>query len=212
MSEFLLFTDGGAFDKGQGKFRAVSSFRFFNGEKEFIKGNLTIVEEGTSPFAEINAIALGLEHVSSYIEAAELKDVHVKIYTDSMICYNSLTQWIYNWMRKAKKNNTKTFISSSGTPVANQEQIKKAFKHMTDIKKVGKVSFFHINSHTAKKNVKDLQKIFEKFNKVKLSEEDFLFIYLQNAKCDKMIEEGHAKFIENNKPKNNMLERLKEEI
>lgn len=103
MTELLLFTDGGGFDKGEGKFRAVSSFRFFNGEKELINSNVTISEDGTNAFAEINGIANALEHVQSYIEAGELEDVNVKIYTDSMNCLLSLTVWIFSWIKLEKE-------------------------------------------------------------------------------------------------------------
>jgi ribonuclease HI len=209
MTKFWIFTDGGAFDKGGYKFRAVSSFQFFNENKELIHKNIKITEDGTSPFAEINAIANALENASSYIETAKLKNVQVDLYTDSMLCYNSLTLWIFSWMKKAKNG---IFISSSGQPVLNQEEIKRAFKAMTKIRKVGKVNLYHINSHKSKKDLKKLKTKFEKFNKIKVSDEDFLFIYLQNAKCDKMIEEAHAEFLENQKPKNNLLERLKEGI
>lgn len=53
---------------------------------------------------------------------------------------------------------------------------------------------------------------FEVFNKVKITDEEFAFIYLQNALCDKMIADAHAKYIESKKPKNNILDKIKEEI
>jgi ribonuclease HI len=215
MSEFLIFTDGGAFDKGGYNFRAVDNFRFFKKteeDNELIHKEICITEEGTSPFAEINAIARALENAWKYCKATEAKNVDVKLYTDSMLCYNSLNSWIYSWIKKSKYTKG-VFISSSGTPVANQEQIKKAFYYMLEIRKFGKVTLFHINSHKAKKDVKKLKKKFEGFNKCKVTDDEFLFIFLQNAKCDEEIAEAHAEFIEKHKVGNKSLEeRLKEEI
>jgi ribonuclease HI len=212
MEEFLIFTDGGAFDKGGYNFRAVDNFRFFKvTDRELIHKEICITEEGTSPFAEINAIARALENAYEYVKAAKLKEYDIKLYTDSMLCYNSLTMWIYSWMKKAKKTKG-VFMSSSGQPVLNQEQIKKAFYYLTELRKKGTVTLFHINSHTAKKNVKKLKEKFEKFNKCKVTDDEFLFIYLQNSICDEEIKKAHDEFIENKKPKNNLIERLKEEI
>jgi hypothetical protein len=34
-----------------------------------------------------------------------------------------------------------------------------------------------------------------KFNKVKIDKDEFLFIYLQNGKCDEAIKAAHEKYI-----------------
>ena len=228
--EILLFTDGGSFDdelpkkenedekkdeekdpedEVRRKYLSISSFRFFNDKKELVHKNLTY-RRGSNQFAEINAIANALEHTWLYVEGGVLKNVNIKLYTDSMLCYMSLTKWIYNWIRTAKKG---VFISSTKQPVMHQEEFKRAFKFLTKIRNAGHtVSFFHINSHIAKKNVDDLKKKFEKFNKVKLTKDQFLFIYLQNALCDKAIQEGYGVYVKSKKPQNSMLDRLKEEI
>jgi ribonuclease HI len=210
MSDLLVFTDGGAFDKGNEQFRAVSSYRVYTTEKEYVHNDAFITETGTSPFAEIAAIAAALKNVVAYIENLEDKEIIIKLYTDSMICHQSLTKWIFSWMRKARNG---VFYTSSGTPVANQEKIKEAFEYLKEIRKHATITLYHVNSHTAKKNLKKLKADFEKFNKIKITDDELLFIYLQNARCDKDIQEKHDEFIEKKKPKNiSLVEKLKEEI
>lgn len=204
ITEFMLFTDGGAFPKENGNFTAVHAFRLFKIERdnkgeientELIYEEAVVHEDKTCAYAEISALAKGLENLWKYVRATELKKIKASVYTDSMLYYKSLTEWIYVWIKTAKDG---VFYSSSGKPVANQEEIKVAFEFLQNLHEYGTVKLFHINSHVAKKNVKKLKEKFEKFNKCSISDLEFLFIYAQNAKCDEMVKEKYAKYIEIN--------------
>lgn len=186
--EILVFTDGGGFKKTGGKFDGVSAFRIYtrvNGNYEELETRQIFMEDRTSAFAEINAIAEALLAVRGHVEKNKWKDYTVRLYTDSMLYFRSLTQWIYGWMKTAKKG---IFYGSKGEPIVNQDQIKAAFQQMQMLWANGEVKFYHINSHVAKKKVKDLRKKFEEFNKCKVTEDEFLFIYLQNQKCDQDVQ------------------------
>lgn len=204
ITEFMLFTDGGAFPKENGKFTAVHAFRLFKIERdekneiqktELIYEEAVVHENKTCAFAEINALAKGLENLWKYIKATKLKKIYVLIFTDSMLYYKSLTEWIYSWIPSSRNG---VFYSSSGKPVVNQKEIKIAFGYLQRLKKYGYVGLFHINSHVAKKNLKKLKEKFEKFNRCIVKDVDFLFIYTQNAKCDEMVKEKYANYIGNN--------------
>lgn len=197
-----LFTDGGAFNKEEdeeGDFRAVSSFRFFNKNKDLLHKDAIITETGTTPFSEIKAICEGLTWAHEYLKELGHPNVNVLLFTDSMLCYMSLTQWIYGWIKKAKDG---VFYGSKGTKVANQEEIKYAFNKMKQIRDLDcRVILFHINSHTSKKNLKKLHEKFQKFNNVKIPYDEFLFVYLQNEQCDIMIKKKYDQFLADRKEK-----------
>lgn len=192
-----LFTDGGAFDKGEYNFRAVSSFRMFKDDKELIHKDVRITEVGTSPYAEIQAICDGLTSAHDYIQEVDRTNIIVTLFTDSMLCHQSLTKWIFGWMKKAKDG---VLYNSKGEEVANQKEIKYAFNKMLQIRKMDcQVMLFHVNSHTSKKGLRKLHQKFEKFNNIKIPYEDFEFVYVQNEECDKMIKEAHAEYVTNKK-------------
>lgn len=183
----MIFTDGGAYDKGNGKFKGFSSFRIFNEKGSLVKENCFVLEEGTTPLAEITAIAVALYHAYKIItEFGKKDDIEFELYTDSMLCYNSLTSWIFNWIKNAING---IFYSSNKKPVLNQNVIKTAFDLILKINKIGGIKLFHINSHVAAKNIDKLKIKFEKFNKCKITNDKFLFIYLQNSKCDQAIKD-----------------------
>lgn len=197
MKKFAIFTDGGGFpiNDEKTKFDACSGYRLFNmtGEvPQLIHRSQKVTELATGQFAESEAIALGLENLQDYLQSTENVDtVHVSIITDSMLYYNSLTIWIYSWLRKMKEG---VFYMSAGAPVKNQSNIKRAFKCMTDIRKTGAVKLFHLNSHIPKHKLKGLKKKFETFNKCKCSDEQFAFIHLQNSLVDQEVSAAYKEF------------------
>jgi len=195
--KILVFTDGGGFKREDEGFDAVSVFRIFTENppsKDFqpLVNQEFVIERKTSAYAEIYAIAKALENVFLFVEEYKKPIKSVNIYTDSMLCYKSLTEWIYSWMKKSKDG---TFYSSNGTPVANQEEIKTAFSYMGKLRNRNiHTKFFHINSHTAQCKVKTLKKKFEKFNRCAVTDEEFLFYYLQNKKCDEAVKKSYEEY------------------
>lgn len=198
MEILQLFTDGGGFDKGNGKFRAVSSFRMFK-DDYLVHDGTHVEEDRTNVYGEIRGIADALVKAEEYTKADTQIQI-VKLYTDSMLCLNSLTKWIFGWIRNQRNG---VFYASGGKPVMNQEEIKRAFRAMQQLRerKIA-VKLYHINSHMP---LKDVQKQHQKFmqrNLIQLSFDEFMFIYLQNKKCDAMIQQAHAEYIEKQKPQN----------
>lgn len=198
MEILQLFTDGGGFDKGNGKFRAVSSFRLFKDDRLIHEGT-HVEEDRTNVYGEIRGIADALVHAEQYTKADPQIEI-VKLYTDSMLCLNSLTKWIFGWIRKQRDG---VFYASNGKPVMNQEEIKRAFVAMQKLRerKIA-VKLHHINSHMPMKDVQNQHQKFMQRNMTKLSFDEFMFIYLQNKKCDAMIQTAHAEYIENQKLQN----------
>lgn len=195
MKSFQIFTDGGAFakDKQKTHFVAVSTLRIFDQDKKMIFREGTVYDEHTGAFAEVNAICRALKAMIQYMEASKDDKVDIRLYTDSMTYFRSLTEWIYGWIKNARDG---VLYSTNGTPVLHQETIKRAFEYMNKIRNTGKIKFFHIKSHGAKCRIDELKKEFEKFNKCKLTDEEFAFIYLQNKKCDDDVKIVYDQYIE----------------
>jgi ribonuclease HI len=198
--EFLLFTDGGCFPKETGrKFDSVASIRIFHkidiAEPELIYDKQFVNLDTTGNYSEINAMKLSLLWVAVTLRDSTLYegDVIIKLYTDSMLYHQSLTSWIYGWIKRAKNG---ILYNKHKEPVVNQEEIIKAFKIMEILRKERGVNikFYHINSHVAKKNFKLHKKTFEGFNKCKLTDDEFLFLYLQNKLCDEAVKKAYDQY------------------
>jgi ribonuclease HI len=206
MIKFLIFTDGGQFrtQEKPPKFDSVTSVRVLhvidNSKPELAYEEKNVNVNATGNFSEINAIRKGLEWVVQKIKESELYkgEYQVKVFTDSMLYYNSLTKWIYGWIRRAKNG---ILYNSNNEPVINQEEILKSFAYIEWLKKEKKikVEFFHVNSHVSSKNMKQVKKKFEKFNNCKVSDEEFAFIILQNSLCDKGVKEAYEEYKLKNK-------------
>ena len=201
MIKFYLFTDGGQFRKQKEPpvFDSVTSVRVLcridGGEPELLHTEQVVNVDSTGNFSEVNAIRKSLGWVVKTLRDSELYtgDVEIELYTDSMLYHQSLTKWIYGWLKRAKAG---YMYSSSKTPVANQEEIIIAFKFMEwlRIRKNASVKFFHVNSHTAKKSFKFYKDKFEAFNKCKVSNDEFAFILLQNQYCDESVKTAYKQY------------------
>lgn len=207
MITFLIFTDGGQFriQDNPPKFDSVTSVRVLhiidNKEPELVYEEQVVNLNSTGNFSEINAIRKGLGWVAKKIKESELYEggFKVKLYTDSMLYYNSLTKWIYGWIKRAKNG---ILYNSNDEPVINQEEIIASFKIMEWMRKEHKIpiKFYHVRSHVSNKNIGHIKKKFEKFNKCKVTDEEFAFILLQNSLCDKAVKKAYEDYkLKNNK-------------
>lgn len=210
MQKFYLFTDGGGFPKGDGTtFDGVSAYRLnlFNSAEDtkLIHSEETVNEDHTGQYGEIQAIAKGLEMTQRYITDMEIEGpCMIHIYTDSMLYHNALTKWVFDWIKRMKDG---VWYNSSNKPVVNQDQIKIAFSIINAFRnKNVTIRFFHINSHYPIHKLKELKEKFELFNRCKVSDEEFLFIYKENDLCDKSIKAAYTKFLENKNETNKSVE------
>lgn len=208
MVYFYLFTDGGGFPKEEGKFDGVDAYRIYIHTDKGVKllhkaAHVTV--DATGQFGEISAIANGLEHICLYMKDVKIEEsVSVKIYTDSMLYLKALSEWIFGWIKRAKNG---VWFSKGNEPVKYQEQIMCAFKSILWIKKQNAtLKFFHINSHKAKKDMKQNKLKFEKTNNCTVSDAEFLFIYKGNEAVDKDVQEAYTQFIESKKAENKSVE------
>lgn len=190
---YIIATDGGAFkhDNGNG-FDAVTAFQMYEGDKLVYKEAL-LLENKTSNYAEIYAIFRGLKAISTYIRNSGTKKAEVLLVTDSELCFKSLSIWMRDWL---DKSDGITLINSSKKPVINQEVMKMAYINMLELQTMCKFKLCHINSHESKDNVEKLRKKFNKVNKLKMDEDDFMIIYMANFECDKMVKDTYKKYIE----------------
>lgn len=196
----LIFTDGGGFPREDKEFDGVGTYRIFKPDKVLLHADGIVAEKRTGQYGEINGMAEGLKNLYDYAVTAKLENQTVFLVTDSMLYMSTLTNWIHKWI-KFSKGKGGTLYRAKNKPVKNQDKIMMAFSYMLKLQKERKihVRFFHINSHVPKKDVKELHKVFQQFNKCEISLDDFLFLYLQNGLCDKAVTETYQKFIQNKK-------------
>lgn len=205
---FYLFTDGGGFPREDGGFNGVSAYRVYTvteQEARLLYHEETVTEKKTSQFGEIQAIAKGLEHIQLYLDDMKIQgNVSIKIFTDSMLYFKSLTEWIYGWIKKAREG---VLYNSSNQPVINQDEIKAAFGVLLAFKKKNYfIRFFHINSHISIHKLGALKQKFESFNQCEISDEEMMFIYKGNQACDDAIKIAYQRFMENKTRNNNIVE------
>lgn len=128
-------------------------------EKDFDERN--IINNSTNNEGEISAVALGVYYAVKY--SSQYK--YINLFSDSNICIQGLTQWIFNWVRNM---NGDIMMSSSGTPVANQSIIASIVN--TIIEQRLQLNMFHQKGHVNLNNTKSMEKAHKDFivtNKLK---------------------------------------------
>lgn len=196
--EFIVFTDGGAFSRPLGEgFDAASTFLLFHhlsdtpiNESKLYDSYGKVTEERTNGFAEMEPIAIALERLFSHISQSpesERNRTTIQLITDSRNCYMTLTTWIYSWLKNGNGIDTPILNSRGKTP-ENLDVIMRAFLAKTRLMELGvAVNFYHINSHTAKKKIKQTHLKFEQENNCNVTPVEFAFIYTANKACDDAV-------------------------
>lgn len=133
-----VFTDGSA--NNCKKQVAGCGVYFPNSELDNISVELPI-EPLTNNRAELYAIFLALHNITKKLEFDK-----IIVYSDSIYCIKSLTEWIHTW----QKNGWRT---ASNREVLNKDLIAKIYNEF--IKKY-EIEFVHVNSHTGKKDFKSI--------------------------------------------------------
>lgn len=108
---------------------------------------------------------------------------YINIFSDSKITVLGLREWYASWI-KNKRNGI--LVSSSGTPVANQEIFIYIMKMIHDYDL--KVNFYHVSGHVNVYNSKQLFTMIQDFRKfnydIRISYEFAAFISDMNNKID----------------------------
>ena len=108
---------------------------------------------------------------------------YINIFSDSKITVLGLREWYASWI-KNKRNGI--LVSSSGTPVANQEIFIYIMKMIHDYDL--KVNFYHVSGHVNVHNSKQLFTMIQDFRKfnydIRISYEFAAFISDMNNKID----------------------------
>lgn len=208
-TDYLIITDGGGFRKENKEYDASSAFLIFHrpdARKQRMDQSAHLDSAGmvtpgkTMAYGEMCAIALALERILPHIMALpekERKLTTIRVYTDSNNCYMTLTAWIYSWLKYGGDGFGKPFRNREGKIVMHQDAIMRAFVTKSQLQELGAVvKFYHINSHTAKKNRGDTRLLFQQYNDCLISKEDFYFIHEMNKVCDALVKETYYAYKE----------------
>jgi len=199
MRQIYLFTDGGAFSENYKDYEMCSAFVMHVDEHKLCEKSY-YEEEGTSPRAEIYGINKGLKEVLSLMETVP-DDYSIHLFTDSELCYLSLTQWIFGWIKRAGGIDNEYKGGKTKKAVANQDLIREAYKSILEITNKAKFRMYHINSHVPVVRLAEAYEKFNKYNKVAVSPQFFKFCYENNRRCDALVKEKYEEIT--NKKENN---------
>lgn len=145
MDKLIIFTDG-SYRK---KYNYCGYGVHFPNKEWKSYGNTFKIKPLTNQRAELYAIYSALKRAKKIIKRNK-NYKEINIYSDSMYSINCLTKWWINW----EKND---WISKDKKSVLNQDMIKPNLTIIKEIKDMNiKILFFHINSHTGKKDFNSL--------------------------------------------------------
>ena len=135
-------------------------------------GEKNLIFNSTNNDGEISAINLGLFYAIRYGKMFE----NFNLFSDSNICIQGLTNWIFNWFNNI--NSEGLMISSSGKPVANQSVISSIYN--TIIEMNIPINLYHQKGHVKIDNETLLKKAHKDFKVTNNITED---IDLDIIKC-----------------------------
>lgn len=107
-----------------------------------LHNKFSVLIDSTNNESEIYAIYLGIITALEIMQTIPI--THVNLFSDSKISIFGLREWIYKWVNNVKDG---TLISSSGTPVKNQQIFMKCIYAILENNL--DISLFHIDGHTA---------------------------------------------------------------
>lgn len=106
-------------------------------EEDFNQSHIMV--ESTNNDGEIRAVGLGVYYAIKYKDAYR----NINLFSDSNICIQGLTNWIFNWI-KCKDQNDRLY-NSSGKQVGNQDVISSLVN--TIIEQKLNMNFYHQKGH-----------------------------------------------------------------
>ena len=161
---------------------------------------LCIQNNATNNSSEILAIYTGV------MEAIKLRQTYpnaiFRLFSDSKISLYGLRDWIKNWIKNSSLRGTNVLISSSGTPVANQQYFIKIFNVIVDNELC--IEFYHQRGHVGESGGVSKEKAraqFIKANKVspELMGIDINLLCQYNHIIDNLTRNAVRQYVDNNK-------------
>jgi ribonuclease HI len=131
--QLVVYTDGSCV--GNGRLGSVGGIGIYFPNSE-LKNISKIFRLGccTNQRAELYAILTAIRYVNKHLGLANYQ-LHIK--TDSEYSINSITKWIYGWIRNGWKKR-------DNTPVMNRELIEKINRYYEKYD----ITFSHVEAHT----------------------------------------------------------------
>ena len=147
-----------------------------------------VIENATSNIAELSAIDIGV----MLAQDNQMNFNRINLFSDSRISVLGLRDWIWDWVRRSKYNETKVLISTSGEPVKNQILIKNIVAKINTITQCI-FCIYHQKGHC----MNDLERGREQFylsNGIYLDIEDVKLITYYNDLTDQFARQTVAQF------------------
>lgn len=131
LGPITVYTDGACPNNGGSGARGGVGVYFGPGDPRNISERLSeLVSPPTNNRAEMTAICLAIEAVGP--------DANVVIASDSMLCINTATKWMFSWKKK-------NWRKGGGKPVMNLDLVKRLFRLVSTHR--GKLSFKYVKAH-----------------------------------------------------------------
>lgn len=149
-----IFTDASIYHLANGEYMGAPGCIVVY-DNQVIETDCYITDDTTNNNSEIKAIRLGVTHALKYNGKYKLR-----LFSDSQICVFGLREWIYKW--KVDKTGA-TLISTSGTPVANQDIFLEVANYI--VMNNLEIELFHQRGHIALTSPDSVIKATDDFNR-----------------------------------------------
>lgn len=126
--------------------------------------NAVIQPDGTNNSGEMAAISLGVKTAVNIKHANILNPPIFNIFSDSLICINSIRSWIFSWVKYMRNN---ILYKPSGEEVLNQGYLKLIFNTILIYRP--DIRFYHQKGHINAKNINIVEPKFRASNFMPLS-------------------------------------------
>lgn len=176
-----VFTDASVKQVGNHEYFTSYGARLMLGYKSLTMSAYT--SPGTNNFGEASAIRLGVIMALNTLKFLEFIPVfRVNLFSDSKINLFGLRDWIYSWLYKQDSNGV--LISSSGTPVANQNILMDTATMILNNNL--RICLYHQAGHCInEKTMLKGKEVFFNSNRINLSNPELLYICENNNAIDK---------------------------
>ena len=133
------FTDGACTNNGKHNAKAGVGVAF--PDRPDLNVSEPLAGKATNNRAELTAILRALEIVDARLDPARQRPV--RLYTDSMLCVNTFTNWVAGWKRNGWRK-------ADGAPVLNADLVDKVDQRVQARRVRGRVEFVHVRAHTGR--------------------------------------------------------------